>query len=106
MNLFKKYVEYLNDNPQKYWFKRKLYGWGWTPANNEGWLVTFAYIVLVIFFASAIDERLLPKEVYFTGLLPILLLTITFIRIAYVKGEKPKWQWGNKDKTMSDVEKK
>jgi hypothetical protein len=32
MKLFKEYTDYLKDNPQGYWFKRKLYGWGWTPA--------------------------------------------------------------------------
>lgn len=26
MNYFKKYKEYLKDNPKGYWFKRKLYG--------------------------------------------------------------------------------
>ena len=27
MALFKKYLDYVNDNPKGYWFKRKLYGW-------------------------------------------------------------------------------
>jgi hypothetical protein len=30
--MFKRQLDYLRNNPQRYWFKRKLYGWGWTPA--------------------------------------------------------------------------
>lgn len=30
-HMFKNYLDYIRDNPHGYWFKRKLYGWGWTP---------------------------------------------------------------------------
>ncbi len=46
--MLQKYLSYLRDNPQKLWFKRKLYGWGWTPATWQGWFVTLSYIVLVL----------------------------------------------------------
>jgi len=98
MNLFKNYVEYLKDNPNGYWFKRKLYGWGWTPATWQGLLITVVYIGLIILFALTIDESSENREIVFTFLLPFILLTVTFIRIAYKKGEKPSWQWGIKKK--------
>jgi len=94
MNVFKQYVEYLQDNPEKYWFKRKLYGWGWTPARWQGWIVTFVFVALILTFAFTVDEGSSANEFMFTFFLPIVLLTITFIRIAYKTGEKPKWQWG------------
>lgn len=94
MNIFKKYIEYLKDNPEGYWFKRKLYGWGWTPATWQGWLVTILYIILVLLFAFTVDEQSSGKEVMFTFVLPLVLLTVTLIRICYKKGQKPKWQWG------------
>ncbi len=78
----------------KLWFKRKKYGWGWTPATWQGWLVTFVYIGLVLFFSQTIDKKSPPRELFFTFIIPVTLLTITFIRIAFLKGEKPKWQWG------------
>ena len=78
------------------WFKRKTYGWGWYPASWEGWLVTALYAGLVIFFGTTIDEHSPTKEVFFTFIIPVTLLTITFIRLAYRMGEKPKWQWGEK----------
>ena len=92
--MIKKYISYLRDNPNGYWFKRKLYGWGWAPATWQGWLVFAVYIVAALGFAFTIDEYSSAREVVFTFALPILLLTIALIRICYAKGEKPKWQWG------------
>ena len=79
---------------KKLWFKRKLYGWGWYPVSWEGWLVTLLYVGLVLTFAFSIDETSPHEEVFFTFIIPLVLLTAAFIRIAYKKGEKPRWQWG------------
>lgn len=79
------------------WFKRKKFGWGWTPATWQGWLLTFAYVGLIALCALTIDENSPASEVAFTFVLPVLLLTAVFIRIAYKKGEKPRWQWGRTD---------
>lgn len=92
--MIKAYVEYIKNNPKKLWFKRKIYGWGWTPATWQGWLTIFVYVVLVLVFSLTIDEQSPPREVVFTFILPITLLTATLLRICYKKGEKPKWQWG------------
>lgn len=81
----------------KLWFKRKIYGWGWYPATWEGWIVMLIYIGAVFSFALTIDETSPPREFVFTFFLPFTLLTITLITLCYKKGEKPKWQWGNKD---------
>lgn len=94
MNPIKKYTEYIKDNPEGYWFKRKLYGWGWTPAKWQGWVVLIIYILALFLFAFSIDESSPDREVIFTFVLPIVLLTITLIGICYKKGEKPRWQWG------------
>jgi hypothetical protein len=96
MSILKNYVKYLKDNPKHYWFKKKLYGWGWTPATWQGWLITLIYVLLIIIFAQTIDDISPVREVMFTFVLPVVFLTITFIRIAYKKGEKPGWQWGYK----------
>lgn len=96
MSIISKYIAYLKDNPKGYWFKRKLYGWGWTPATWQGWLITLIYIVLILSFALTLDENSSDREAAFTFLLPLILLTTTFIYIAYKKGERPRWQWGEK----------
>jgi hypothetical protein len=100
--MFKKYLAYIKDNPHGYWFKRKLYGWGWTPVKWQGWLVVIIYIILIFVFASTIDNNSPTKEVAFTFALPIILLTATLLRICYLKGEKPKWQWGIPKKSKED----
>lgn len=94
--LIKVYIPYAKDNPKKVWFKRKLYGWGWTPVTWQGWLVSFLYTALIILFGFTIDENSPPREIFFTFFLPFILQTIVFIRVLYKKGERPKWQWGRK----------
>jgi len=92
--MIKEYVSYLKDNPNGYWFKRKLYGWGWTPAMWQGWFAIGVYVLLILGLALMIDENSSTKEVVFTFLLPTILLTSVLIWICYKKGESPKWQWG------------
>lgn len=94
MNLIQDTQAYLKDNPQNLWFKRKLYGWGWTPVRWQGWVVIGLYILLMTLFSLTIDDYSSDKEIFFTFILPAILLTFTLLRICYKKGEKPKWQWG------------
>ncbi len=78
----------------KLWFRNKWYGWGWYPATWQGWAVIGVYVILITAFSFTIDENSPTREVVFTFILPVTLLTITLIRICYKTGEKPKWQWG------------
>ena len=96
MTFFKNYIKYLKDNPEGYWFKRKLYGWGWVPVTWQGWLIVFGYVGLVILFALTIDIISLDSDIIFTFILPVALLTAVLISIAYKKGEKPSWRWGQR----------
>lgn len=94
MNIFKKYVEYLKDNPEGYWFKRKLYGWGWTPVRWQGWvviLVAIAFLFLGVYVGETDDA----PGATFLGLLLMLGIILFF---GYKKGEKPRWQWGQPKK--------
>lgn len=86
------------ENPKKIWFKRKLYGWGWTPATWEGWIVTLVYFVLILILVLNIGESIPGNPDSGSNFLvfgfPVLALSLLFIYIAYKKGEKPRWQWG------------
>lgn len=93
-NLIKEQIEYLKDNPNNLWFKRKLYGWGWVPVKWQGWAVTIGYVLAMMAFAFTIDENSPTREVIFTFVLPVFLLTVALFSICYRKGEKPRWQWG------------
>lgn len=98
MNIITTYLNYLKDNPQGYWFKRKLYGWGWVPARWQGWVVVATFIVIVVASGlemSARDEGGEPT----TGELGwffarILIAVVALIVVCYKTGEKPRWMWG------------
>lgn len=96
--MLKEYIAYLKDNPKGYWFKRKLYGWGWVPVKWQGWCVILLYILLILSLVL-VREKDIPGNPdsgsnFLTFALPIIILTILLIIVAYKKGEKPSWQWG------------
>lgn len=92
--MFKEYQDYVKDNPKGYWFKNKIYGWGWTPVTWQGWAVTLGYVVLITALAFTIDTDSPSRETAFMFLIPVAILTSALIRICYAKGEKPEWRWG------------
>ena len=98
-SVFKKYEDYLKNNPEGYWFKRKLYGWGWVPVKLQGWIVILIFIsVLVlngIYFESAIPNGGGPSTASLTLFFVVIIFAvIAMIMICYAKGEKPRWGWG------------
>ncbi len=98
MYMFKKYLDYIKDNPERYWFKRKIWGWGWVPATWQGWSVTLLYVLLISILVLT-REKSIPGNPdsgsnFLTFALPSIALTIFLIVIAYKKGEKTRWQWG------------
>src|SRR5262245_42002003 len=96
--MFKAYLRYLKDNPNRYWFRARLYGWGWVPARWQGWAVVGGYIFALALLSLTVDQGAPPREVAFMFLLPVAVLTATLIRICYKTGEKPHWQWGPPEK--------
>jgi len=82
---------------RKLWFKRKCFGWGWTPASIEGWIVTFAYCAALIFIFMRIDGTShSASDTLYGVFLPFLALTVLLIIICYRTGESPRWQWGKR----------
>ncbi|MBY0310222.1 hypothetical protein K2Q16_03705 [Patescibacteria group bacterium] len=95
MSIFSSYRAYLKDNPEGYWFKRKLYGWGWTPARWQGWAVLGGYLVAVLVMALWVEYTVVPNEAAPRAIaLPFAILTLLLLLTCYVKGESPHWQWG------------
>jgi uncharacterized membrane protein YhaH (DUF805 family) len=97
--MIKEYIAYLKDNPQGYWFKARLYGWGWAPAKKAGWLVLLVYIAVIIVAGLLGGSRMESSEQFLKWYLPLIIIsTAVFIWICYKKGEKPRWMWGPPDK--------
>lgn len=93
MTIFEKYAAYLKDNPEGYWFKAKVYGWGWTPANRAGFAVTGLFVLLVLIIALRVPVDASAEVVIREVVLPIIVASLIFILIAWRTGEKPRWQW-------------
>jgi hypothetical protein len=76
---------------EHYWFPAKRYGWGWgLPLTWQGWVVLIVWIVIL----SAAAIRLMPThpiEFLFFALIMAGFLTL----ICYIKGEPPRWRWGD-----------
>lgn len=71
------------------WFKRKLYGWGWTPATWQGWLVVGIWALFFTFSMLYVNDLWLKNLIIFISI-------IILLAICYKKGEPPKWQWGKR----------
>jgi len=98
--MLEKYFQYLKDNPSKYWFKAKLYGWGWVPVRWQGWMVIGAFIAFIIWSGTGLDGNAEPNARQLAWfLIKIALAVAVLMVICFKTGEKPKWQWGpSKDK--------
>jgi hypothetical protein len=81
----------MNSN-KKIWFPAKKYGWGWgPPCSWEGWVVLFIYIILALVGGLLLGNRpglFIPYMICISGL---------FVAVAWIKGEPPKWRWGDKE---------
>ncbi len=86
---------------RRLWFRNKTYGWGWTPASREGWVITIAFIIVYIvgavLFTHIINKQPESASIYswifFTW---ILLITSALLALCIKTGEKPEWRWGKK----------
>lgn len=84
---------------KKLWFKNKTYGWGWTPATREGWIVLAVYLVLVFITLQIISKTVhTSNEMLLASIVPFILLTGALLWVCYLTGEKPEWRWGEKKK--------
>ncbi len=98
MGMIKKYIEYLKDNPEEFWFKKKLYGWGWTPVKWQGWVVVLVAVLLIIWnginFSSITETSEPTDEMLVWFFVKTIIVVVALLVVCYKKGEKPKWQWG------------
>lgn len=79
-----------------YWFKRRRYGWGWTPCTWQGWALLAVMVLLVV-----VPGMLMPRggsAGATVGFLAWTLLVVAaFVAIAAAKGPRPRWRWGRSD---------
>lgn len=87
-----------------YYFKRKRYGYGWTPVTLGGWVIVAVFLVVIVLWSLL----MLPSThtptteqglVYGAGLLTIVVLMWLVTRRYAPPG---RWRWGRKPTDNSD----
>jgi uncharacterized membrane protein len=84
---------------RSYWFKRRRYGYGWTPVTWQGWLtvvLSIAAILLGAVFLLKDTPRNTFSEEVFLFLIFLIVVTAALVVISLVKGPRPRWRWGRK----------
>lgn len=76
----------------EYWFKRRRYGYGWTPVTWQGWMSILIYGLIIV--ADVVFLVLGSRDNVGLFVLIVLLATTSLILISYVKGPSPRWRWG------------
>lgn len=95
--MFERYRAYIKDNPKGYWFKAKIYGWGWTPVKWQGWFVILGFVAWI-----ALSEKYFLIDGNVFGFFASLILGMVLLfTITCLKGEKPHWRWGLPRKTKN-----
>ncbi len=83
---------------KKLWFKNKKYGWGWTPCSWQGWAILAMYFFAVITNVIYLNNHGFSNSDFLMQFFPqTYILTVFLLIICWVKGEKPRWQWGDKN---------
>ena len=87
-----------NDKKQTYWFKRRRYGYGWTPVTWQGWLAVVVFLAIVLSSASILEAA--ERNTYSSDMLLyyalIAVAVLLLLAISFIKGPSPKWRWGSK----------
>ena len=75
------------------WFKRRRYGYGWTPVTWQGWTVVDLFLAIVVGGAalSASAESDAAVVIYLNF---VVAATLLLIGASLQKGPTPKWRWG------------
>ncbi|HXY99359.1 MAG TPA: hypothetical protein VEI03_05130 [Stellaceae bacterium] len=83
----------------KPWFKTRRYGWGWTPASIEGWVVVAVFLALTLsgtaIFLHALRAGASPPLACLLFVLWTAVLGGVLTAVAWAKGEPPRWRWGD-----------
>jgi len=76
----------------KYWFPAKRYGWGWgLPSSLQGWLVLAIFIGLLVLGSFLFP----PRASLGSYLAYVAILSGVLVGVCWLKGERPRWRWGD-----------
>lgn len=96
MKCWDEYINYIKDNPEGYWFKNKLYGYGWTPAKPAGWFTVLIYLAFILGFTWYSESSGFVSSSTSEFITVIFGATAVLLAICWKTGETLKWKWGRK----------
>jgi hypothetical protein len=80
------------ESEHRYWFPAKRYGWGWgPPVTWQGWLVMAVFIGLLVASAVAFPPNRAPG----IFIICVVALSALLSLVCWLKGEPPRWRWGD-----------
>lgn len=75
----------------KFWFAAKRYGWGWgLPLTWQGWVIYGVWFAILLALISSFHGR----EHVGVHIATIVGMVVALTVICYLKGEPPRWRWG------------
>ena len=87
----------MDTNEKPVWFAAKRYGWGWGwPCAWQGWVVFAVWLGLV----SGTAFLLAPTHLAL-WLASIAVLSAALFVVCLIKGETPRWRWGESERRPS-----
>ncbi len=73
------------------WFPAKRFGWGWgLPCHWKGWVVFIGFFGAI----AATSLKFNPADDPVAWIARMIPITVVFLAICWLKGEKPRWRWG------------
>ena len=89
---------------QQYWFKRRRYGWGWTPVAWQGWVCLGVYLAVALLSVLVLPMKSAEPTIESLILFCLIFLSATLLLIGTImaKGPQPHWRWGKKPSDNSD----
>ncbi|WAC75643.1 hypothetical protein OU995_13495 [Roseateles sp. SL47] len=80
-----------------YWFPAKRYGWGWGfPGTWQGQVTLLGFLALLVAGIFVFP----PQDSYLGFMTYVALLSAMLLGVCYLKGEPPRWRWGDKGRSV------
>lgn len=86
----------MAERNNQHWFKRRRYGYGWTPVTWQGWVWVSVLLVVVIGGAIVLATNPYSNTLLWLYLTAVVTAVIALLIITTAKGPRPRWRWGKK----------
>lgn len=86
----------MKKTDKDYWFKRRRYGYGWTPVRWQGWVSLIISLLIIVGSAFLFAYEPYSNEALWMYVNVVITTVALLLIIGVTKGPAPKWRWGKK----------